>query len=504
MLVLFTVFICFQCFQLVYRTYFFQWAKMNNQDSQTEHNTEKSQNDAKRNFADVIHKILKEKPLRDTEEFDRKEIKTFTKRSDSSSTTTTTTTSTTTIATTSTQTMKQIDGSTRTKQEPDVKLSVLSGLGNDYATDAVQAKIAENIRSWRTSTAQKMASDISTTKYDGRDLLKDSVFKADPNFKNPCWFEEETLRCLPYVFVIGVKKCGTSDLFYRLSLHPDFIRPGFKEAQWFARGRFKRPSYDDINRYVDMFSKAAFQILENSSKGKNGTLHNYIHVTGEGSPSNLHLNTHWKNLPGNENLDEPRYVILDYIQHFIPSAKLIMTFRDPVDRLYSDYYHEYGSLMKTNRPNPRQFHKVVSEGVKLYQDCFKRRSVRSCVYEPSLYAKTKVQIQLGIYYIFWQELLRLFPRDQILVLQNENLRDKENTMRRVYEFLGLRKLSDDEMDVVVNRKETYTRRQSFKDQGPMLNETLQILTDFYRPFNKKMAELANDNDFLYKNVNKVS
>jgi len=41
------------------------------------------------------------------------------------------------------------------------------------------------------------------------------------------------------MFVIGVKKCGTSDLFFRLGLHPDFVTPGFKEAQWFARTRFQ-------------------------------------------------------------------------------------------------------------------------------------------------------------------------------------------------------------------------------------------------------------------------
>ena len=53
---------------------------------------------------------------------------------------------------------------------------------------------------------------------------------------------------------------------------------------------------------------------------------------GEASPSNLHLNNHWRHLPGNENLTEPRYVILDYIHHFLPKAKIIILFRDPIDR----------------------------------------------------------------------------------------------------------------------------------------------------------------------------
>ena len=60
--------------------------------------------------------------------------------------------------------------------------------------------------------------------------------------------------------------------------------------------------------------------------------HDAAQFAGEASPSNLHLNSHWRYLPGNENLDEPKYVILDYIHHFLPRAKMIIIFRDPVDR----------------------------------------------------------------------------------------------------------------------------------------------------------------------------
>ena len=53
---------------------------------------------------------------------------------------------------------------------------------------------------------------------------------------------------------------------------------------------------------------------------------------GEGSPSNMYKNYHWRYLPGNENMDEPKYVILDYIHHVQPQAKVLIIFRDPVDR----------------------------------------------------------------------------------------------------------------------------------------------------------------------------
>jgi len=40
-----------------------------------------------------------------------------------------------------------------------------------------------------------------------------------PQFKNPCWVVAGNLKCLPYFYIIGVCKTGTSDLFRRISLH---------------------------------------------------------------------------------------------------------------------------------------------------------------------------------------------------------------------------------------------------------------------------------------------
>ena len=40
------------------------------------------------------------------------------------------------------------------------------------------------------------------------------------------------------MYVSGIKKCGTTDLFSRISAHPDFKSSGFKESQWFTRVRY--------------------------------------------------------------------------------------------------------------------------------------------------------------------------------------------------------------------------------------------------------------------------
>jgi hypothetical protein len=45
-------------------------------------------------------------------------------------------------------------------------------------------------------------------------------------YKNPCWHEageEGKLACLPYAYILGQPKCGTSDLFERLKGHQDIM-----------------------------------------------------------------------------------------------------------------------------------------------------------------------------------------------------------------------------------------------------------------------------------------
>ncbi|XP_025106759.1 uncharacterized protein LOC112571731 [Pomacea canaliculata] len=67
--------------------------------------------------------------------------------------------------------------------------------------------------------------------------------------KNPCWFETKAdktiLYCIPYFYVAGVAKCGTSDLYRRIRLHPDVMRGTMKEYHWWDRSRFDDP---EMNR----------------------------------------------------------------------------------------------------------------------------------------------------------------------------------------------------------------------------------------------------------------
>lgn len=59
--------------------------------------------------------------------------------------------------------------------------------------------------------------------------------------RNGKWFR---LRCLPYFYIIGQPKCGTTDLFHRLLLHPEVKFNTMKEPHWWTRKRFGKSSED--------------------------------------------------------------------------------------------------------------------------------------------------------------------------------------------------------------------------------------------------------------------
>lgn len=85
-----------------------------------------------------------------------------------------------------------------------------------------------------------------------------------PRYRNPCWQGAEgKLRCLPYFQILGVSKCGTTDLYHRLSKHPDLFESANKgphfwdECQWPAKGACTVPPNGDFDGYIKLYDNAA-------------------------------------------------------------------------------------------------------------------------------------------------------------------------------------------------------------------------------------------------------
>ncbi|KAH0623674.1 hypothetical protein JD844_006705 [Phrynosoma platyrhinos] len=365
-----------------------------------------------------------------------------------------------------------------------------------------------------------------------------------PNSKNPCWYEEYQgnttrnpyatnsyalyskrfrtifdylrkvfwnhlyhykdkhyrLRCLPHFYIIGQPKCGTTDLYDRLRLHPDVRFSAIKEPHWWTRKRFGiirlRDGFHDrypVEDYLDLFDLAAHQI-QNVLQGDNGNDKMSNIIIGEASASTMWDNNAWIFFYDNSTEGEPPFLIQDFIHAFQPNAKLIVMLRDPVERLYSDYLY-FASANKS----VEDFHEKVAESLQLFENCLTDYSLRACVYNNTLNNAMPVRLQVGLYVVFLLDWLTVFNKDQILVLRLEDhASNVKFTMHMVFQFLDLGALTEKQEAVITKSPASNTRRPEDRNLGPMLPLTKEILRDFYQPFNTKLAQVLSDEAFLWK------
>ncbi|XP_041376362.1 carbohydrate sulfotransferase 15-like [Gigantopelta aegis] len=343
-------------------------------------------------------------------------------------------------------------------------------------------------------------------------------------FKNPCWYERrplrsdcriglfkfiknvdtatnQKLRCLPYFYVIGQPKCGTTDIYFRLIQHPQIAKPPNKEPFWWNKFRLLYPECFSLDTYLKYFAKAAMKIESHYrwrwTEGQGQEKYHDM-VTGEGTSDTMWDNRYWSELPGNENCSSVCVTNADYVHHLTPGAKIIVAVRDPVERLYSDYMYEY--LWLHYKPSPEAFHKEVVRMIEEFQQCVTMFSLRRCVYNGTQEnSESSVRIRVGMYEVHIKDWLRLFPRDQIHVIRFEDyIHDVGREMTRLFAFLELRPVSTKEMKTVLKLPVT-NKRPTGKDGAKihMKPETCDLLERFYRPFNEKLAQLLNDKKYLW-------
>lgn len=309
------------------------------------------------------------------------------------------------------------------------------------------------------------------------------------------------LRCLPYFYIIGQPKCGTTDLFHRLLLHPEVKFNTMKEPHWWTRKRFGYIRFKDgfqesfpVEDYLDLFDLAAQNIQEGISGNSSGD-HRTL-ITGEASASTMWDNQAWSYLPSDREGAKPPFLALDFIHTVQPGAKILIMLRDPVERLYSDYLY-----FKMANKSAEDFHQKVVGSVYLFQSCLSEGSLRSCVYDTSLSNSMPVRLHLGMYIIFLLDWLTVFNREQILVLRLEDYAaNLEVTIKKVFDFLSVGPVSQQREAALTKRPISNTRRTADRNLGPMLPATRDFLREFHKPFNHKLASVLDNKAFLWSNT----
>jgi hypothetical protein len=175
--------------------------------------------------------------------------------------------------------------------------------------------------------------------------------------------------------IIGAYKCGTSFLHDNLDQHPDITMSIRKEPAYFSKTR----NFDKgVQWYQSQWPR-----------------HNRI--MGESSPQYTYASD-WEEVPAR-------------MQKLIPDVKLILSIRDPIERIVSHYLHSY----------------------KKYDEL---RSFEEAVSSPTL--ASSFYVQCSRYYAIASRYLEKFERSQIHIIVLEQLKSSPaEEMKCIFQFLEI-------------------------------------------------------------------
>ncbi|XP_041480638.1 carbohydrate sulfotransferase 15-like [Lytechinus variegatus] len=305
-----------------------------------------------------------------------------------------------------------------------------------------------------------------------------------PGYKSSCWMTKKNapgigrLRCLPYFYILGVAKCGTSDLWDKINAHPHVVRKLVKEPHWWTRYRLQGISFD---AYLQKRSASLVSSFKEDSSNK------LTHIVGDGSASTLWDNRHWMETFAVVK-EGPKYVTADILRAAQPNAKFIVILRDPVPRLYSDYLYFH------DNPDQKIFHNAAVRSIASFGRCIEARSPRACAYT-IMSIQQGVRLNVGLYSIYIRDWLKVFPRDQIFILKLEDWHSGcEEILPRLYAFLNLKILTKVQIRDIC---QTQMKNTNTEKIGGMFNETRIVLQEFYSEWNRDLSNLLGDTRFLW-------
>ncbi len=266
------------------------------------------------------------------------------------------------------------------------------------------------------------------------------------------------------VFIIGVQKGGTTALHNYLIQHPQIVGPLKKEVNFF--------NYE--NNYKAGNSWYHKQFPTRISR----TFNKIIYL--DSTPQYF------------DDLETP-----GRLYSYNKNSKIILLFRNPVDRAYSawnmrkqfselppdekeelciralsgsspEHIEKFKNMVYSN-PFP-EFESLVVNGIDEYN-------------------KGKIDnfsiIQKGLYVYPLVSYLKIFPRNNILIIESNDLKkNKKKYLENILKFIGAQAVNIENIELKEHNLRNY-------DQ-PMNDEIRKVLFEFYRPHNEKLFEVLGE------------
>jgi hypothetical protein len=243
-------------------------------------------------------------------------------------------------------------------------------------------------------------------------------------------------RALPGAMIIGAMKSGTSSLHYYLTQHPQVIPPLRKEVHYF-----------DLN-----FDRGEPWYRANFGRAGQGGV----------------------------NIDSSPYYLFhpqvpQRAHDLLPDARLIVLLRDPVRRAYSHYWHE-----RDKGREPLSFEDAIAaepDRIGRDHERLARGEIgRSDAHQYFSYlARSRYAEQI-------ERWLRVYPREQLLVLRFEDLaKDPLPVLNRALGCLGLPALQGAKLEPRNTRK-----------YPPVEIATAERLRQYFAPHNAALEALLGE------------
>ena len=197
----------------------------------------------------------------------------------------------------------------------------------------------------------------------------------------------------------------------------------------------------------------------------------------------------------------------------LPRSKIIIIMRNPIDRLWSDYWYfcsrnEWKSgneyvIPKHIPPIASElFHNYTVSAIDDFIKCV--RSGQTQFYCTTMAGSwpgkksfcNNVRLGLSIYYLHVVRWFSVFPQSQILLIRTEDLSaHPSTTMNQVWSFIDVYE-SSHQIKEKINRN-AWIDDSKYSKYFKMWPETRKILWEFFKPYNLRLAKLLNDERFKW-------